>query len=123
MLTRRFWMTVVTLSILVFLTIMSVTLPSLNSNVNEHVYYGYVPPTTNIAGGEGDYPGEVDELIEGAVISYTVPSGVAILDVVGLEDDTYIEIWDIYSNVMLTSEVIDKYKKSSFIYRPDHSLR
>ncbi|MBS7635119.1 hypothetical protein KEJ34_06485 [Candidatus Bathyarchaeota archaeon] len=114
MLTRRFWMIATILSILIFLTMASATLPSLNSNINEHVYYGYVPPTTNIAGGEGDYPGEVDELIEGTVISYTVPSGVAILDVVGLEDDTYIEIWDIYSNVMLASEVIDKFEKKFF---------
>jgi hypothetical protein len=123
MLTKKFWITSVMLSVLIFLTIESAILPSLSYNTSEHVYYGYVPPTTDVAGGEGDYPREVDELIKGTVISYTVPSGVAILDVVGLEDNTYIEIWDIYSNVILYSEVINKLEKSSFTYRPDHSLR
>lgn len=114
MLTKKFWITSVMLSVLIFLTIESAILPSLSYNSDEHVYYGYVPPTTDAAGGETDYPREVDELIRGTVISYTIPSGVAILDVVGLEDNTYIEIWDIYSNVMLYSEVINKFEKKFF---------
>ena len=88
----------------------------------EHVYYGYVPPSLDIADGElaeEDRPadGEVDELIGGAKINYTVPSGVAILDVVGLVDDTSIEIWDIYANQRVESATLDRLEKK-FFYIP-----
>ncbi|MEM1581457.1 MAG: hypothetical protein QXK89_02970 [Candidatus Bathyarchaeia archaeon] len=83
----------------------------------EHVYYGYVPPTTSIAGGEGDYPQQVEELNKGVSVNYTVPTSVAILDVVGLKDGTYIEIWDIYANVKIASDMINKFEKK-FFYIP-----
>ncbi|MEM1543208.1 MAG: hypothetical protein QXU09_04275 [Thermoproteota archaeon] len=79
----------------------------------EHVYYGYVPPTTNIP--------QVAELIKGESVNYTVPEGVAILDVVGLDDGTYIEIWDIYTNVKIASDIVNKFEKK-FFYIPAGSF-
>ncbi len=75
--------------------------------VAEHVYYAYVPPST-------DFIAQVDELIRGTMVNYTVPSGVAILDVVGVEDDTLIEIWDIYAEQKIDSAVIDRLEKKVF---------
>jgi hypothetical protein len=73
---------------------------------SEHVYYGYVPPSTNIPA--------VDEVIGGAKINYTVPSSTAILDVVGLIDGTNIEIWNIYVNQRLYSAMLNKLEKKFF---------
>jgi len=56
----------------------------------------------------------VDELLGGTKINYTVPSGVAILDVVGFEDGTSIEIWDIYANQKIESTTLDKLEKEMF---------
>jgi len=83
-----------------------------------HVYYGYVPPSTDVAQWltiqDVPRPGEVDELIRGVKINYTVPSGVAILDVVGLADGTSIEIWDIYADRRIHSATLDKFEKKFF---------
>ena len=88
----------------------------------EHVYYGYVPPSTDIAAGETaesnrPAPGEVDEIIRGTVTNYTVPSGVAILDIAGLVDGTTIEIWDIYANQRIHSATVNRLEKK-FFYIP-----
>jgi len=84
----------------------------------DHVYYGYVPPSTDVAQWleieDIPRPGEVDEIIRGTKINYTVPSGVAILDVVGLVDGTSIEIWDIYANQKIHSATIDRLEKKYF---------
>ena len=92
-------------------------------STNEHVYYGYIPPSTDIAQWltidisiteTRPTPGEVDEVIDGTKINYTVPSGLAILDVVGLEDGTSIEIWDIYANQKIESTTLDRLEKKFF---------
>ncbi len=87
----------------------------------EHVYYGFVPPSTDIAAeleiDDVPRPGEVDELLGGTKINYTVPSGVAILDIVGFEDGTSINIWDIYANQKIESATIDRLEKKMF-YMP-----
>jgi len=89
----------------------------------EHVYYGYVPPSTDVWNPNvvtGDAPigerGErvVDEIIKGTLFNYTVPSGMTILDVVGLEDGTSIEIWDIYANREIESATINRLEKRMF---------
>jgi len=104
---------------LMLLTSMVLTLAPANAQVSlDHVYYGYVPPSTNVAQWleieDIPRPGEVDELIRGTKINYTVPSGVAILDVVGLVDDTSIEIWDIYANQKIHSATIGRLEKKFF---------
>ncbi len=104
------------------LTLLGSMVPSIlqvNAQVsNKHVYYGYVPPSTNVAQWltieDIPRPGEVDEVIRGTKINYTVPSGVAILDVAGLVDGTSIEIWDIYANQKLHSATINKFEKKFF---------
>jgi hypothetical protein len=103
----------VILTVLVLLSSMILTPIPTNAQVSigEHVYYGYVPPSTNIATATG---GQVDEVIHGQKINYTVPSGVAILDVVGLVDGTNIEIWNIYSNQRLYSATLNKLEKKFF---------
>jgi len=97
----------------IFVLLVTLTLVSGQATVqasdSEHVYYGYVPPSTNIP--------EVDELIGGVRINYTVPSGVAILDVVGLTDGTDIEIWDLYADQSLYSATLNRIEKKYFYIR------
>jgi len=89
----------------------------------EHIYYGYVPPSTDVFNPgvqTGDAPWEraeasrVDEIIKGTLTDYIVPSGMTLLDIAGLEDDTSIEIWDIYANQEINSTTIDKFEKKTF---------
>jgi len=106
-------------SILVLLGYMFLTLTPtcVQASATEHVYYGYVPPSTDVVQWptiEGVRPGEVDEVIHGVKINYTVPSGVAILDVVGLVDGTSIEIWDIYAKQKIHSATLAKFEKKFF---------
>jgi len=75
--------------------------------VKQHVYYGYVPPSTNL-------PANVDELINGTMVVTSIPPGNAILDIVGLEDGTYFEIWNIYTNTLLYSDTINKYERKFY---------
>jgi len=110
MLDKKIWIGVI-VAFLIFLSAHAlVSYNLIQYGGDEHVYYGYVPPSTDIVP-------HVTELIGGNKINYTVPSGVAILDVVGLKDNTYIEVWDIYANTMLYSETINKFEKK-FFYIP-----
>lgn len=79
-----------------------------------HVYYGYVPPTSRIAEFEGADAGGVDEISRGVVVNYTVPDNVAILDVVGISDNTRFEIWDIYANQLIASSGVNRLEKKHF---------
>jgi len=86
---------------------------------SEHVYYGYVPPSTDVnnPNAPSDQPDEarrVDEMTNGQLIDYYVPSGSAILDIVGYEDDTTVEIIDIYANWRIASVVMNKFEKKHF---------
>jgi len=80
-------------------------------SATEHVYYGYVPtPTFTVD--------EVDELIGGTRITYDVPANHAILDVVGLEDGTAVEVWDLFLKHKIQSVVVNKFeKKVIYIYQ------
>lgn len=80
-------------------------------SATEHVYYGYVPtPTFTVD--------EVDELIGGTKITYDVPANHAILDVVGLEDGTAVEVWDLFLKHKIQSVVVNKFeKKVIYIYQ------
>jgi len=96
---------------LLMLAFLFATVPeafSIMPNENtEHVYYGYVPPSTNI-------PANVDELINGTMVVTPVPPGVAILDVVGFEDGTHFEIWNIYTNTLLYSDTINRFERKFY---------
>ena len=70
----------------------------------EHVYYGHVPTQTGVLSW-------VDELISGTVTNYNVSFGYVILDIVGLEDETSVEVWDIFLNQMIHSSVMDRFEK------------
>ena len=113
-------LTIVAVSVLLVGAFLDFNLANAQASA-EHVYYGFVPPSTDIAAlleiEDVPRPGEVDELLGGTKINYTVPSGVAILDVVGLEDGTSIEIWDIYANQKIESATIDRLEKKMF-YMP-----
>ena len=76
----------------------------------EHVYYGHVPPQTGVLSW-------VDELISGTVTNYNVSFGYVILDVVGLEDETSVEVWDIFLNQIIHSSVIDRSEKKVIYIR------
>jgi len=91
----------------------------------EHVYYGYVPPSRDVSNpnveteaATAEMPeeeaGRVDELIKGTLVDYLVPSGMTLLDIVGLEDGTSVEIWDIYTNERIESVTLDKFEKRHF---------
>jgi len=56
----------------------------------------------------------VDEIIKGTLIDYVVPEGTTVLDIVGLEDGTSVEIWDIYANQKMNSTTLNKYEKKIF---------
>jgi len=79
----------------------------ISSQGNElHVYYGYVPPSSDV--------GAVDELVNGKMINYTVPSGNAILDVVGYYDNTKVELYDLTSGRLLNSTTINRLDRITF---------
>ena len=87
--------------------------------LTEHVYYGYVPPSTdvnnpNAPDGQPDEARRVEEIIKGQSKDYYVPSGSAILDIVALEDNTEVEIIDIYANWKMASDVLNKFEKKHF---------
>ncbi|RLG80976.1 MAG: hypothetical protein DRO40_10355, partial [Thermoprotei archaeon] len=69
----------------------------------EHVYYGYVPPSTDI--------GNIDELINGEIRNYTPPSGTALLDVVGIEDNTKVDVYDISTGQLIASLKVNSMEK------------
>lgn len=102
--------TVATLFCLLVCIIASLVPAEAQVSSSEHVYYGHVPPQTGVFGW-------VDELISGSVTDYNVSFGYVILDVVGLEDGTSIEVWDIFLNQMIHSSVIERFeKKVIYIY-------
>ena len=85
----------------------------------EHVYYGYVPPSTDVNNphAPSEQPDEarrVEEIIKGQSNDYYVPSGSAILDIVALKDNTEVEIIDIYANWKIASDVLNKFEKKHF---------
>ncbi|MEM1515622.1 MAG: hypothetical protein QXH24_06195 [Candidatus Bathyarchaeia archaeon] len=85
----------------------------------EHIYYGYVPPSMDVNNpnapeGQPDEARRVEEMKDGQSINYYVPSGSAILDIVGYEDGTVIEIVDIYANWKIASDTINRFEKKHF---------
>lgn len=95
------------------------------SGEQEYVYYGYVPPSTDIAAlhtippaapvwEQRPAPGNVDEMTDGKRTNRTVPSGYSLLDIVGLEDNTRVEIWDIYAKQKINSTLINKLERRIF---------
>lgn len=65
--------------------------------LTEHVYYGYVPPSTDLnnPNAPSEQPNEarrVEEIIKGQSKDYYAPSSSAILDIVALKDNAEVEI-------------------------------
>jgi len=75
----------------------------------DHVYYGYIPPTSNI--------GNVKEILNGKTFNYSVPAGFALLDVLGLNDRTNISLYDLASGQLLNSTIVNKLQKVTFFIR------
>ncbi len=71
----------------------------------EHVYYGYVPPSTDIE--------NIDELINGEIRNYTPPPGTALLDIIGTEDNTKVEVYDISTGEKIVSITVDRLEKKT----------
>lgn len=71
-----------------------------------HVYYGYVPPSTDLPA--------LDEMVMGNLVNFTPPPGVALLDITGFEDGTKIEIYDIVTGLMINATVLNAREKKYF---------
>jgi hypothetical protein len=71
-----------------------------------HVYYGYVPPSTDLPA--------LDELVKGVKVNFTVPSGHALLDIVAYEDGTRVELYDIVSGLLVNSTTLNALEKATF---------
>ncbi|MGC9086557.1 MAG: hypothetical protein ACP5IT_10230 [Thermoproteota archaeon] len=71
-----------------------------------HVYYGYAPPSSDIY--------NVQESINGKMVNFSVPPGRALLDVVGLQDDTTVSLYDLFSGVIINSTTINRLQKVTF---------
>ncbi|MFQ6094975.1 MAG: hypothetical protein ACE5NN_02415 [Candidatus Bathyarchaeia archaeon] len=84
----------------------------------EYAYYGYVPIGTD-AGAPNLFPQRrnIDELINGVVYNFTPPEGTALLDVIGIHDDTNVEIWDVLAHQMLGSRVVNKLEKWTYFIK------
>jgi len=103
---------------------LTLTLAVTNAQVStdEHVYYGYVPPSTDVynPGVSTEAPAPeteartVQEIIKGILVDYFVPTRMTILDVIGLQDGTSIEIWDIFADQKINSTTINKFEKKVF---------
>ena len=75
----------------------------------EHVYYGYIPPSTDLV--------ELIDLVDGVQYNYTPPSGSAILDIVGIHDNTKVEIWNIVTGEKMYTFTISPLEKKT-IFMP-----
>jgi hypothetical protein len=71
-----------------------------------HVYYGYVPPSTDLPA--------LDELVKGAKMNFTPPSGHALLDIVAYEDGTRVELYDIVSGLLVNATTLNALEKATF---------
>ena len=78
-----------------------------NAYSDTYVYYGYVPPSTDI----GD---QVVELINGTYYNYTPPSGTALLDILGLEDNAHFKVIDLSTRMSIVEGRVDKLKKFTY---------
>lgn len=63
----------------------------------QHVYYGYVPVGTDVGwpGGWSEAPQlarALNDIVDGAVQTFVSPEGTALLDIVGIYDNTEVEI-------------------------------
>lgn len=72
----------------------------------QHVYYGYVPPSSDLPG--------LDELVMGVKMNFTPPSGHALLDIVAYKDRTRVEVYDVVSGLMINSTMLDAMGKATF---------
>jgi hypothetical protein len=70
------------------------------------VYYGYVPPSTNLPA--------LDEMVQGRVVSFTPPPGTALLDVIGFEDGTRVEIRDLLTGLLINATTLNAREKKHF---------
>lgn len=98
------------LAVLLLSAIMTIAcllnLPMTAAQLARHVYYGYVPPSTDLPG--------LDELVEGIKMNFTPPAGHALLDVVAYRDGTRVELYDIVSGLLLNSTLLNAMEKATF---------
>jgi len=75
----------------------------------EHIYYGYAPPSTDV--------GNVQEVINNKAFNYSVPPSTGLLDVLGLQDNTQVSLYDLSSGVLLNSTTVNRLQKVTFFVR------
>jgi hypothetical protein len=75
----------------------------------EHVYYGYAPPATDV--------GNAQEVIANKLFNYSVPPSTGLLDVLGLQDNTQVSLYDLFSGVLLNSTTVNRLQKVTFFIR------
>lgn len=100
----------VKLAVLLFSMIMAIAhllaYPAAWAQPVQHVYYGYVPPSTDLP--------SLDELVEGIKVNFTPPGGHALLDVVAYRDGTRVELYDVVSGLLLNSTLLNAMEKATF---------
>lgn len=104
------------------------TLTSLVYAGEGYVYYGYIPPSTDIAqnltiaGERESYTnlsrnGWVEEQTRSGRVSYVVPSGYSLLDIVGWSDNTHVEVWDLLTGEEINSTTVNRLEKQTVYIR------
>ena len=92
--------------VLAFLPAFLASVQTVAAQVERHVYYGYVPPSTDLP--------SLAELVRGKPVNFTPPSGHALLDVIAYQDNTRVEIYDITSGMLLNSTQLNALDKATF---------
>jgi len=95
-----------------FLFIVLISTPFSAYAEDQYVYYGYVPVGTD-AGDPNMYPQRrnIEELINKIIYNYTPPENTAILDIIAVEDNTYVEIWDLLAKEKIGSVTLNALEK------------
>ncbi len=93
------WLSWMNILVITFLIVASCAITTAPSEGGEHVYYCYVPPSSDLP--------ELIELIDGKQYNYTPPPGTALLDVVAIHDDTKVDIVNIVTGEVMYSFTLD----------------
>ena len=87
---------------------------------DQYVYYGYVPIGTDVG-----WPGTPDptlkralnDIIDGKTQTFIPPEGTALLDIIGIYEDTEFQIWDILANKIIASATLNRLEKQTFFIK------
>jgi hypothetical protein len=103
-------------SIILFSSLI-ITSFSVYAEDDQYVYYGYIPIGTDVG-----WPGTLDptlkralnDIIDGKTQTFISPEGTALLDIIGIYEDTEFQIWDILANKIIASATLNRLEKQTF---------